>query len=433
MPRKATGRLFLRGKNYYLTRTLNGKRITEVLRDEIGNPITTLREAEKVRNRLMAPLAAADALQRQEMVLFAVQSEKRRLADVTEALIPPLAIEKVWETYSHSPAKHDCTSQTEDHYLSYWSAFVKWLHSSHPEIIFFRNLNEAVGAEYGSALLARKVSAGTFNKHITFLKSLCEILKKEGKFESNPFSVIRKKKHQSMRKRELTLEELKRILDESSGELHLLFAIGIFTGLRLGDCCTLRWNEVDLIRRIIRRVPNKTASNRPEPVIIGIPGYLLERFSSIPLHERQHYILPGFATRYQKRHLQPDISKEISVFFEGIGTQTHKSGTGINGIRAVVEVGFHSLRHSYVSLCAMSGVSQAVIQANVGHSNPSMTAHYTHVSLEAARDTADLFSKSLGAPLSDTERLRQKLLDYIANASSVELQKAAASLIGQKK
>lgn len=81
----------------------------------------------------------------------------------------------------------------------------------------------------------------------------------------------------------------------------------------------------------------------------------------------------------------------------------------------------------------MSGVSQAVIQANVGHSNPSMTAHYTHVSLEAARDTADLFSKSLGAPLSDTERLRQKLLDYIANASLVELQKASALLIGQKK
>ena len=37
-----------------------------------------------------------------------------------------------------------------------------------------------------------------------------------------------------------------------------------------------------------------------------------------------------------------------------------------------------------------------MIQANVGHSNPAMTAHYTHVNEEAARQVAGVLT--LNAP-----------------------------------
>ena len=57
--------------------------------------------------------------------------------------------------------------------------------------------------------------------------------------------------------------------------------------------------------------------------------------------------------------------------------------------RAVVEVGFHSLRHTWVSLHAMHGTPQAVIQESAGHANPAMTEHYTHVSIDAARRAAE--------------------------------------------
>lgn len=54
----------------------------------------------------------------------------------------------------------------------------------------------------------------------------------------------------------------------------------------------------------------------------------------------------------------------------------------------MIEVGFHSLRHTYISLHAERGTSQAVIQANVGHGSPAMTAHYTHIGEDAARQAA---------------------------------------------
>ena len=37
-----------------------------------------------------------------------------------------------------------------------------------------------------------------------------------------------------------------------------LFSLGLYTGLRIGDCACLKWNNVDLFRRIISIVPQKT-------------------------------------------------------------------------------------------------------------------------------------------------------------------------------
>jgi hypothetical protein len=54
------------------------------------------------------------------------------------------------------------------------------------------------------------------------------------------------------------------------------------------------------------------------------------------------------------------------------------------GKRGAVEVGFHSLRHSFVSLCRAANAPLSVVEAIVGHSNPAMTRHYTHTGDAAA-------------------------------------------------
>jgi hypothetical protein len=63
---------------------------------------------------------------------------------------------------------------------------------------------------------------------------------------------------------------------------------------------------------------------------------------------------------------------------EGNETKVH------TGKRAVVEVGFHSLRHTFVSLCREANAPLAVVEAIVGHANPAMTRHYTHIGEAAA-------------------------------------------------
>jgi hypothetical protein len=79
------------------------------------------------------------------------------------------------------------------------------------------------------------------------------------------------------------------------------------------------------------------------------------------------------------------VSKQIQKHFTACGIRTIKPGTGQGtGTRAVVEVGFHSLRHTFVSLCREANAPLVVVEAIVGHANSAMTRHYTHICEAAA-------------------------------------------------
>src|SRR5208282_2951826 len=164
-----------------------------------------------------------------------------------------------------------------------------------------------------------------------------------------------------------------------------LLALGIYSGLRLGDCATLRWGEVDLPRAMIRRIPNKTARRNPKPVIVPIHPILRDMLAVTPLDQRREYVLPEMAALYI--HRTDMVTDMVQRHFKACGITLHKPGTGTDDKRAVIEVGFHSLRHTFVSLCRESNAPLSVVESIVGHSSPAMTRHYTHVG-ELARGRA---------------------------------------------
>ncbi|NLX12514.1 MAG: tyrosine-type recombinase/integrase [Phycisphaerales bacterium] len=88
--------------------------------------------------------------------------------------------------------------------------------------------------------------------------------------------------------------------------------------------------------------------------------------------------LPGnFAPKY--------ASKQFQKFLEDCGIVTSEPG-GPHRRKVIVRKGFHSLRHSFVSLCAANRVPQVAIQELVGHGSPAMTALYSHADFEQKKD-----------------------------------------------
>lgn len=200
-----------------------------------------------------------------------------------------------------------------------------------------------------------------------------------------------------------------------------MFALGYFTGLRRGDCCTLLWSEVDLARRIITRIPNKikNRSSNPQAVKIGISEHLHRGLQQISPDQRKDYVLPQMADYYLNNR-RDRINRMIKKHFENCGLKTVKDGTGEGtGKRAVIQYGFHSLRYSYISHHAEAGTPQAIIQANAGHANPAMTEHYTKISDNAALRVASALDITPDAKLIesvDAEPERQefrKLADIL--------------------
>jgi hypothetical protein len=86
-------------------------------------------------------------------------------------------------------------------------------------------------------------------------------------------------------------------------------------------------------------------------------------------------------------HRTDAVTDLVQAHFKACGIKVWKSGTGPDSKdakRAVIEVGFHSLRHSFVSLCRESNAPLSVVESIVGHASPAMTRHYTHVGQLAA-------------------------------------------------
>ena len=321
-------------------------------------------------------------------------------------LTASLKVSEAWEAWVNSPRrKRRAGAATLDSYHAYWGkgdvkrqgtrnrrAFTHWLAATHPQVEHLHDITEAMAAEYAAFLAAQGVSEGTYNKYIGFLRGMFEVLRKPAGLARNVWDGIAPQEENPQGRRMLTEEELKKVCRQAEGEIRYMVALGIYTGLRLGDVVTFRWEYIDWEKHSFSLVPSKTGRGRRgaskrvsfalHPVLEAL---LLELRGSA--RKPNGYLFPELAAQYAKGNRNV-ATKRIQAFFEGCGIATHRPGTGKwrdeegrvvdSGTRAVVEVGFHSLRHTFVSLCKANNVPQAAIQELVGHSSPAMTALYTH-------------------------------------------------------
>lgn len=381
--------LLKRGNNYYCSWRYNGKLSTRALRDANGQPITTIEAARAARDEFMRPFTASTETKVLEELNARLQGRKAEIAKWEDEKNPPLFIEKAWNEFVASPNRPDSGDSTLRQYAFQWLAFENWMKEKYADKLALREVTREIAEEYASSLNHDKLSASTYNKHLNLLTLVFRVVKNKAKLAGNPWEDIQRKRIVANSRRELTIDELRKICQDATGEMRVLLALGIYSGLRLGDCATLRWGEVDLPRGLIRRIPNKTARRNPKPVIIPIHPILREMLSETPVKERGEYVLPEMAALYARSICL--VTDKVQGHLKACGITLHKPGTGTDGKRAIIEVGFHSLRHTFVSLCRESNAPLAVVESIVGHSNPAMTRHYTHIGeLAAGRAVAAL-------------------------------------------
>ena len=436
MGRKVEGKLYVAGKKrlYYLRYTVNGKDCRVRLLGLDGKPITTASEAKKAAARLLQPLRETNRAEQMRILQSAIQGAEESAEQAQSLLVNSKAsLLRGWDLFmtcqnrpascKRFPADEIPRHSTPGNYAGYYRQFSGWMHDKHPEILLLSGVTPEIAGEYTCYLESLKISPGTFNKVIQFFKMYYSVLLDDEKILcKNPFLKINKKEQESNSRVPLSMEQIAALIQNAEGELRLLIALGYFTGLRFGDCCTLLWSEVDLVRRVIERIPRKTKHTRKDSkesiVKVGIPDFLYRMLAEIPENCRKGYVLPRFGADYD-RGADANLNGVVMRHFQKLGIRTSKTESGLKtvldengepviddktgkpkkaGKRAVVEVGFHSLRYSYISLNAEMGTPAAVIQRNVGHSNPAMTAHYVKISDRAAVEYANVLQLPMAAP-----------------------------------
>jgi integrase len=218
----------------------------------------------------------------------------------------------------------------------------------------------------------------TYNGAIKFLRSMFKVLRTQAGLVGDVWEDIPAQENETEGRRNFTSKEWKAICAKAEGNLRYWLAIGLYTGLRLGDVLTLRWNEMDFENHVIKRTPNKT---RRKGKVVTFP---LHPVLEAMLRQLQAsatagavYLFPEEAELHAKGRASA-ITQRIQDHFTACGIQTTEKAKGAHRRNVIVRVGFHSLRHSFVSLCAANRIPQVAIQDLVGHGSPAMTALYSH-------------------------------------------------------
>ena len=364
------GSLERKSNGLYIARWMvDGKRFTK------STGTHNRREAEARLEEFTAPFRLGGEKRTLETFSKRIEGVAAELRE-WEAKQPALSIPAAWGAYEKSGLRPDSGARTLSDYEGYYFGFAEWLKKNRPDYSELREVTQADAETYAAELKAKR-SAGTYNKRIVFFRCMWRVLLEceAAKLTCNPWEKIQKREVITHSRRELTVEELARVCSAVDGEMRLLFAVGIYTGLRLGDCALLDWGAVDLARGRITVVPRKTARHaHGKQTLIPIHSTLAAMLAEIPEGDRRGYVLPKTAEAYTREPSR--VTNKIQAVFRecGIKTQTEQG----KGRKALTDVGFHSLRHTFVSLSANAGAPLAIVQAIVGHSNPAMTRHYFH-------------------------------------------------------
>ncbi len=167
----------------------------------------------------------------------------------------------------------------------------------------------------------------------------------------------------------LNEEELQRLLnvlhtDGNRAVCHIALFL-LSTGARLNEALQAQWRHVDLETRVWR-IPAATSKSK--------------KMRSVPLNASAIDILKALDTEdylFINRRTQKPY------------TAIHKVWNRLRHAAGLPHLRIHDLRHQYASFLVNSGRSLFEVQQILGHSDPTVTQRYAHLSTRSLQEAAD--------------------------------------------
>lgn len=253
--------------------------------------------------------------------------------------------------------------------------------------------------KYIDTKLAQGTSATTIKGHIIVLKMILRYGEKQGlagqRIIDARFPTQRMKAPMAI----LSINEEKKMLEYLSSHhdsYNLGLQICLFTGLRIGEVCALKWDDVDIslgiirIRRTVHRVylvsngskrseltvdyPKTASSYRDIPIIKELSDILYEYSRG---KDSDSFIISG--------HKRPTEPQTMRNHFKHVANSLNLS------MRR-----FHGLRHTFGTRCVESKCDYKTLSTILGHSNVSTTLNlYVHPGMEQKRKCVEEMLKAI--------------------------------------
>lgn len=170
------------------------------------------------------------------------------------------------------------------------------------------------------------------------------------------------------------------------------FIISLYTGLRIGEVCALKWNDIDFkknmlsVNKTIQRIYIKEKDIKSSKIIITSPKTKTAN-REIPINKKFLEILKTVKTNNSdyvvsgnEKCLEPRTYRKYFL-------KTIKQAR-------VKKFNFHSFRHTFATNCISLGIDYKTVSELLGHATVNITLNlYVHPRLSQKRKCIDMICK----------------------------------------
>lgn len=187
-----------------------------------------------------------------------------------------------------------------------------------------------------------------------------------------------------------TQAESKKIIDyliQNPSPKNLGILISLCTGLRIGEVCGLKWEDIDIgsrairVERTVERIYDvETGKTR---IIISTPKTRSSR-RSVPIAAQILPVLRNFKKTYRDDYYVCTCSEDVT---EPRTFRNYYRRTVLNKVKLDRCIKFHGLRHTFASTLIENKVDVKTTSVILGHADVSTTMNiYVHPTDDAKRD-----------------------------------------------
>ncbi len=224
-------------------------------------------------------------------------------------------------------------------------------------------------------------SPATANMVIKTLRIPLNLARRQGLLLTNPAEAVDLMKKTSARRDVFTFQHLKDLIQIAPPEWQGMIILGSTTGCRIGDASRMKWSNIDFEKNIITYTQTKReGDSKALPVKTFLLPDLREFLLKYPVKKDSPnaFLFPTLA----KKNVEGEHG--LSLLFRALMTEAgiefvavrdNVKGKG----RKFYNLGFHSLRGTYISQLAENNISSDVRSKLVGHSSLSVHMNYTHL------------------------------------------------------
>ncbi|MFH1464679.1 MAG: site-specific integrase [Pseudomonadota bacterium] len=228
--------------------------------------------------------------------------------------------------------------------------------------------------------LSQRLQVNTVRQILALLRAMLKLAVEHGWLVVAPRVVLPRAPeldYEWIRSEEAMGRLLKVAEEEDYPGLMQFYATALYTGMRAGELCGLRWEDVDLERRLItvkRSYDTPTKNNRIRRVPILDP--LLPVLSAWkPLCPAAEFVFPNLAGNMQVSH-----SRVTKQTFQRCREKAK-----------IPRITFHALRHTFASHWILKGGDLFRLQRILGHRSIEMTQRYAHLAPDAFKQDLGRF------------------------------------------